>query len=77
MSSEGFTLHTLSRVLKASTSSMISVFFGQPHLGYLIFKQGLGLHGSQTGHLRVVLVFVRILWSFFSRGKQKEMVVGL
>ena len=44
---------------------MISVFFGQPHLGYLIFEQGSGLRGSQKGHLRVVQVFARILWEFF------------
>lgn len=49
MSGRGFTLHTLARVLKASMTSMISFFFGQPHLGHLIFEQGSGLRGFTEG----------------------------
>lgn len=49
MSGKGFTLHTLARVLKASTTSMISVFFGQPHLGHLIFEKGSRLRGFTEG----------------------------
>lgn len=49
MSGKGFTLHTLARVLKASMTSMMSFFFGQPHLGHLIFEQGSGLRGFTEG----------------------------
>lgn len=49
MSGKVFTLHTLARALKASLTSMISVFFGQPHLGHLIFEQGSGLRGFTEG----------------------------
>lgn len=49
MSGKGFTLHTLARVLKASMTSMIPVFFGQLHLGHLIFEQGSGLRGFTEG----------------------------